>query len=81
MKAIQDNPEKEKIISKKEQSPQSLHFFFLNTKEIKNHTLEKSVGVWVSNLKAENATWSQLSILYKIKIGSKLIKRKNKEQK
>ena len=28
MKAIQVNPKKEKPISKKKQSPQSLHFFF-----------------------------------------------------
>ena len=39
------------------QSPQSLHFLFLfllNTKESKNHTLKKIVGVWVSNLRADN---------------------------
>ena len=66
------------------QSPQSLHFLFLfllNIKESKNHTLKKTVGVWVSNLRADNDTWSQLSILYKIKTGSKLITEKNKEQK
>ena len=84
MNAIQVNPKKEKTISKKKQSPQSLHIiiiFLLNTKESKNHTLKKIVGVWVSNLRVENDTWSQLSILYKIKTGSKLIKEKNKEQK
>ena len=42
---------------------------------------ESRGGEWVSNLKAENATWCQLSILYKIKTGSKLIKKKNNEQK
>ena len=39
------------------QSPQSLHFLFLfllNIKESKNHTLKKTVGVWVSNLRADN---------------------------
>ena len=41
------------------------------------------MGVGVSNLKTENPTWSfrQLSILHKIKIGTKLIKKMNKEQK
>ena len=29
----------------------------------------------------DNDTWRQLSILYKIKVWSKLIKEKNKEQK
>ena len=84
MNAIQVNPKKEKTISKKKQSPQSLHIiiiFLLNTKESKNHTLKKTMGVWVSNLKAENATWSQLSILYKIKIGSKLILKKEQRTK
>ena len=84
MNAIQVNPKKEKTISKKKQSPQSLHIiiiFLLNTKESKNHTLKKTVGVWVSNLKAENATWSQLSILYKIKTGSKLILKKEQRTK
>ena len=54
-------------------------FFLLNTKESKNHTLKKTVGVWVSNLRADNDTWSQLSIMYNIKTGSKLIKEKNTE--
>ena len=58
-----------------------IYIYILNTKESKNHTLKKSVGVWVSNLRADNDTWSQLSILYKIKTKSKLIKEKNKEQK
>ena len=53
--------------------------FLLNTKKSKNYTLKKIVGVWVWNLKVENATWSQLSVLYKIKTRSKLIKKEQKQ--
>ena len=87
MNTIQVNPKKEKTISKKKHQTITtittyIFFFFTKHKgESKNHTLKKTVGVWVSNLRVENDTWSQLSILYKIKIGSKLIKEKNKEQK
>jgi len=49
----------------------------LNTKEKQKSFLKETVGIEVSNLKAENPTWSlgQLSILNKIKIGTKLIKK------
>ena len=43
--------------------------------------LKETVGVGISNLNAKNPTWSQLSIFYKIKTGTTLIKKKNKEQK
>ena len=38
------------------------------------------MGVGISNLNAKNPTWSQLSILYKIKTGTKLIKKKTKSK-
>ena len=43
--------------------------------------LKETMGVGVSNLKTENPTWSfrQLSILHKIKIGTKLIKKKEQK--
>ena len=63
-------------------------------KEKKNHNLntkhkgkqkpylKETMGVGVSNLKAGNPTWSQLSILYKIKIKTKtkLIKKRTKNK-
>ena len=63
MNAIQVNPKKEKTISKKRHQTITtittfFFFFLLNTKESKNHTLKKIVGVWVSNLRVENDTWS-----------------------
>ena len=67
MNTIQVNPKKEKTISKKKHQTITTittyyyYYFLLNTKERKNHTLKKTVGVWVSNLRAENDTWSQLS--------------------
>ena len=82
MNAIQINPKKEKTISKKKQSPQSLHiifYFFTKHKEKQKPYLKEIVGVWVWNLKVENATLSQLSILYKIKTRSKLIKKEQKQ--
>ena len=42
--------------------------------------LKETVGVGISNLNAKNPTWSQLSILYKIKTGTKLIKKKTKSK-
>ena len=64
MNAIQVNPKKEKTISKKRHQTITtittifFFFFLLNTKESKNHTLKKIMGVWVSNLRVENDTWS-----------------------
>ena len=68
MNTIQVNPKKEKTISKKKHQTITTittyyyYYYLLNTKESKNHTLKKTVGVWVSNLRAENDTWSQLSV-------------------